>query len=626
MTQENGECMKPVVRRMDKPSARKGEPSAMPRFLLTIIAISFVARALAQTYIIQSNVTDSNGNVVATATTRFTAGTTQSAPAPIVVVPPTTQLTPGESPGAKSLPVMPGQTYASDDWLASFPKDGNGFVDLTSYIPANACIISLPATPGHLASDYGDFTSAQNAAVANGSICILFRDGGVYSASVVDNNVCGATGRAAHPFIISRIGPKGFLDHSLPRPVLLNGIGIAGAPSATHAWGAPIHYVILDGLDFYADQRDPSSPTYNKGNTSQTGCITMVDQSWGAASDHILIEDCRGRFFQKMIDIESAQAYAMNTVIVRRCVCAFNYGVFFGCYDYHVHDLLVVDSLFDNNGWNATAAPKNDPQGREHDWYTAINPAAETTDPQHRYVNDLFARADSEGLEGDAGGLCDSCLFLANPIAGYLGVYQSLFNNVVVDGGGGEFDNEVAGSALSLVPGNAGASRGWGVFLDCCPTGGMTNVTVINKANDAINSGFAVGVHVQDPAKQLVTLATAATLNGVMVHNWFEWNSTPGVSGPNAVDLDPPPAATITYSGCYLPGVIGVAGVTGTVPNYVDPTRTASSYAKSLGILGVTNGPTLLSAMDNQWSGNWNANLDPAAVVNWIQAGFQVNQ
>jgi hypothetical protein len=355
----------------------------------------------------------------------------------------------------------------------------------------------------------------------------------------------------------------------------------------------------------------------------------MVDQTWGGASDHILIEDCRGRFFQKMLDVESPAAYAMNTVIVRRCVCANNYGVFFGAYDSHIHDLLTVDSLFDNNGWNATAAPKSDPMGREHDYYTAINPPAEKNDPQHRHIGCIFARADSEGLEGDAGGLVDSCLFLANPIGGYLGVYQSLFHNVVVDGGGGpsggnEFDGGVAGSALTLVPGNSGASRGWGVFLDCAPTGVMDSVTVINKP-DQINSGFALGVHAADPAKQLTSLATVATLTNCKVYNWFTWSGT-STSGPNVIDTDPPPAVTITYSGCYLPGVTGVAGVTGTIPHYVDPTRTVSSYAKSLGIAGVNDGPSLLGAMENQWSGQWDSRLTATAVVNWIQAGFQIVQ
>jgi hypothetical protein len=318
----------------------------------------------------------------------------------------------------------------------------------------------------------------------------------------------------------------------------------------------------------------------------------------------------------------------MNTVIVRRCVCAFNYGAFFGAYDYHIHDLLVVDSIFDHNGWNPTAAPKNDAEGREHDWYTAINPPAETIDPQHRHVGCVFARADSEGLEGDAGGLADTCLFLANPIGGYLGVYQSLFHNIVVDGGGGEFDGSTgspqAASALSLVPGNSGASRGWGVFLDCAPVGAMDTVTVINKP-DAINSGFALGVHAADPAKQLTSLPTVATLTNCKVYNWFTWSGT-ATSAPNAIDQDGPPAVTITYSGCYLPGVTGVPGVTGTIPHYFDPTRTASSYAKMLGIAGATDGPSLLSTMENRWSGNWDSRLTATSVVNWIQAGFQVPQ
>ena len=160
----------------------------------------------------------------------------------------------------------------------------------------------------------------------------------------------------------------------------------------------------------------------------------------------------------------------------------------------------------------------------------------------------------------------------------------------------------------------------------------MDTVTVINKP-DTINSGFALGVHAADPAKQLTSLATVATLTNCKVYNWFTWSGT-STSAPNAIDQDGPPAVTITYSGCYLPGVTGstgspqagVVGVTGTIPHYVDPTRTVSSYAKTLGIAGVTDGPSLLSAMENQWSGQWDNRLTAEAVVNWIQAGFQVAQ
>jgi hypothetical protein len=67
-----------------------------------------------------------------------------------------------------------------------------------------------------------------------------------------------------------------------------------------------------------------------------------------------------------------------------------------------------------------------------------------------------------------------------------------------------------------------------------------------------------------------------------------------------------------------------MAGVNGTMPNFVDSTRTISTYAKSLGIPGVVDGPSFLQAAENNWSGNWNPVLTAAAANQWIKAGFKV--
>jgi hypothetical protein len=306
------------------------------------------------------------------------------------------------------------------------------------------------------------------------------------------------------------------------------------------------------------------------------------------------------------------------------------YGAKFGGYDYHDHDLLVVDSVFDHDGWEQTVAPKNDIQGREHDWYTAINPPSESIDPQHRFIDVVFGRADSEGYEGDDGGLADSVLYLANPIGGYLGVYQSMFHNVVVDGGGGEFDSSGPGSGLAIGPSGTAEkasafNRGWGIFGDCAVSCTFDTVTCINKPEN-INCGWALAVDTADKAKGLPSLATQASFVNCKVDNWFVWSGDPNTSSPNIVSTNNGPAPTITYSGCYFPQVINVAGVNAAVPAYVDPTRCASSYARTLGVTAIKDGPSLLDAMDGNWSGNWDDRLLASSAVNWIQAGFAIKQ
>jgi hypothetical protein len=586
----------------------------------------------------------SNGTTIA-----LSGSLTPSAPViippPVIVTPPVVVAPPVVTPpvlaalSVTALPVFPGQLYTSDS--LEIPGLPNGFHDFSQVVPPNAPVVSNASNPAHLPTDFTDFNSAMGAAIANGSGFVLFLDGDTYGTACVNGNFCGINGSSTKWVGFGRTGRKGITDLSAgSRPVLLNGIGVAGSPANGKNYGGPLSHFAAFGIDFYADQRDPASKTFNKAYAGQVGCIQMIDQSWGGASDHIVVEDCRGRFFQKMLDFESAAAYSMNTVAIWRCTGVGCYGQKFTAFDYHVRDCLVVQSLFDNSGWNETAAPKADPTGMEQGFYTAINPTTETADPQHRYIGCCFSRADSEGLEGNAGGLIDTSLFLANSIAGYVGVYQSGIHNCVVDGGGdgkggNEFDFAGAngimiGSALTLstatlpVPPKIDANtRGWGLFLDACPSGFLDSVTVINKP-EVVNCGFALGVRVADPAKQLKSLATIAAVTNCKVYNWYTWSSSypdPTKGAPNVLNLNGPPNATIAYSGNYFPGVTGVAGVTGTIPNYVDPTRCARTYAQSIGLSGA---PALLAEMQNQSSFNWSPALAPDVVVNWIQAGFEV--
>ncbi|HEX4056233.1 MAG TPA: hypothetical protein VHX86_18385 [Tepidisphaeraceae bacterium] len=627
---------------------------SIPKHLLAILVICFVSRALAQTYIIRSSVTDGSGNIVATATTQFsisvtatqTGGNPNGGGNSGSSTPPATQPTAssgstgsGQAPSAgsgqapstgsgqtsglpvwlASLPGVAGETYGTTQWLDSFKYDANGNLDLTPLIPANACIISTATTPGHQASDYADFNSAQNAAINNGSLCVLFRDGGVYPASAVNQNIQGATGTAGHPFIVGRIGVNGFLDHSQPRPILQSGFGIAGSPTSTHAWGGPMHYLIIDGLNGAA------------GSGATSWFIRFVDQTAGESSDHVGIFDCAASGFQGGFDLEDDETDANDdctAFVIEGCSIHDCHGgaTQAGLFAVSIRDFLVTRSVFANCG------AKNN-NGTAHDVY--INPnhpnPGDPADAQVRFINDLFAEAAADGCESNYGGFFDHCVSLANPIAFYGGGgFPATIQNCVVDGGGGEFDPSTGsgqvGSALSLA--GAGTGRGWGAYLDCATTGSISNLYVINKSDAGdvqYNGGFAVGVHCTDSGKNpegMPTEATVATVGpNVIVHNWFD------ASGSNAVNLSQstPPLPAIAYSGLVvLPGVNGVAGVTGTEPAYVDDTRTCSSYAKTLGIIGVSDGPSLMTAMENNWPGNWDDRLTAAGVVNWIQAGFQV--
>jgi hypothetical protein len=540
----------------------------------------------------------------------------------------------GEFLDGLGLPGIDGQSYASTLWLVSFPKDANGFI--IPPIPANAVYCSTASTPGHLASDCGDLNSAVAAMKANGSYAIVLRDGGIYPLGFWDQNLGDTVGSAAHPVMVTRIGPKGFTDHSLPRPICQGGFGLDdGRP------GHPAsNYIIVDGLDF----QGANPPT-------QAQVIGFLDSSSGTPSTHILIEDCRFEHFITGTCVQSTATYALQQLIIRRCVYVHCYnpnaiGANYGEYHFHVQDFLMVDCVLANCGWDAQYAPKSDPAGREHDEYVALNPTTETNDPQHRVIDTIFATPDAEGCEGDCGGLFDTDLYLACPIGGYGAQYQTLWNNCVVDGDPQEFDPSTTcgtcsssgftitqsgrqGDALSLGPcGVAGSltgfERGWGLMFDCAPTGTMENSLFIDKL-DPVNSGPAIQVCLQDNAKGLPGCSTKAAFNNVKIHNWTNWPNVNNGNGPCPLGISGTTSAltaTINYLNCVFPGVNGTPGVSGVEPNYVDPTRTVSTYAASIGITG--GAPAFLAAAENNWSGNWNPALTAQAAINWIQAGFNI--
>lgn len=596
------------------------------------VAVGLIARAIGQVYQVQTNVTDSQGKVVATGTIQFatTVPSTGSGPATNpapVSPPPTTNPAPAAPPIAlaTTLPVFPGQSYESDRWLATFQRDANGFL-IPPVFPANACVISTAATPGHLASDYSDFLSAQAAAFKNGSYCILFRDGGIYTNAqdpkqmgtatkglgAIDDNIQIPGGTVQHPVIISRVGVGGYNDRSAAPPKLLGGFVIGGSK-----YGGPAaNYLEVFGLTFYGDHRDPGSATYNKNDATngwyQDFAFRFRQLDLGTSqSDHFLFSDVRASYIGGAFDFEGNAANTLNTVILDHCEVDHNYGEKFGGYAQEVTDLLLNYGCFAYNGWNQQVAPKADPTGRYHDWYSqGVTPPA-PADMGHRYINCVFATAQAEGLKDYSGGLIDTCLFLADPIAGCPGEFPVLVNNCVVDGDNAEFDaaeGGQAGYALALTADNS-APRGWGFDLSGSPNATVQNSLFVDK-QDSLNNGDPI--YIEGDITFNITgepdfKSGTTNLTNLIVHNWTMQDKA-GVGYQ-----DNPPAPPYTATNCDFSG-------TG---NYVNAGATITTYAQSLGVAGIKDGPTWLNAAIQNSSTNWNPALTAPAFCAYMQANFK---
>jgi len=507
------------------------------------------------------------------------------------------------APTNPPLPTMPGQSYPSDAWLAQLAPylDAYGFHDFNALAVANGyTIIYLGAQAG----DCPDINTAQTKVAAlraaGRNVCVQIRRGTTLTAAQVNQDLMSSGASPALP-VIWMATP----DVANARPVLQGRLGVCWPKGV-------VQNVVVAGLDFYDPLADPSNAQFAGAKQSaQASGLYLVNPQ---PANHILIEDCRVQYMGTGIDIEAIGNSPMSTIIIWQCVIANNYGGRDGIYSQFVIDLCIVNCLFAHNGWMPASGkwagyPKNIFTHNLYlqEWTSAyVTAACLANNPQTRVIGLFSAEAAAEGIEQRSGGLLASSLFLANPIAGFLGPTggAAQIENCVVDGGGGLFDLTIGGPTMP---------RGWGLFLNAVSTATVSDVLAINKP-DKVNVGFAIGVQCFNTDTNQ-NVPTNATLTGLAVNDW---------TGPSFQVTTGTPG-TLAFSQCVLNGY-SAAGVMA-APQYVDPTRTVAKYAATLGIAGVTDAASLLAyAVANQRRANWDVRLTAPLINAWINQGFSVSQ
>lgn len=473
-----------------------------------------------------------------------------------------------------------GSAYITDQWLASFPKDADGYTIFPTDNP-----VYIGSQPG----DCTSFAAAQALCAKQGTRCILFRRGQTFDQSWIDDDIQIGGPSPSQPFVVGCTP-----DLNNPRPILTRGFGIDGSK-----YGVPaVKNLVIFGLDFYGNLRDPANPAFapTSSNASwyQTFALRMIAGTAASpkGGDHLWIEDCRFRFFQMPVDLEGS----FSTLITRRNIIDHNWAWHFGEYVSGITDVLIVENFFDHNGWNETA-PGAGKTIFNHNAYLQIYTGA--GDPQYRVINNIFARAACEGCQQRPGGLQDGNTYIGNPMAFFLESRDSIARNCVVTGAG--FD-------LSAGPGNP---RGDGFLSNFCTSILIENCIFTDKT-DSINTDSAIVIQcIQDNTE--ANIPTQVTLQNVIVHNW---------TGPTFYIMGKP--RPITFTNCDLPNFNAITptppGIIPT-PKYVAPARTITKYAATLNL---PTAAALLDAMSLQRRGNFNSNLTAPAVNQFFQSGFTV--
>ncbi len=225
---------------------------------------------------------------------------------------------------------------------------------------------------------------------------ILLKRGDTFHDSFLNWNTSGPD--AQDPQLISYYGST-----SLPRPLLDTGTASWGFTTQTTV---PVSNLDIIGIQFYENNRDPNSPTFN--TSAAGGGSGFRDYSAGG---NILIEDSTFSFYNNNLDIE-AQNGPLSNITLRRNVVTNSWSTNSrsqGMYCLGVNGITVYQNVFDHNGWN-DQVPGAVKSGFNHDMY--FDPTNNNVDVEQNIVAD----ASFAGIMARAGGIIENNLIMNNAV------------------------------------------------------------------------------------------------------------------------------------------------------------------------------------------------------------------
>jgi hypothetical protein len=354
------------------------------------------------------------------------------------------------------------------------------------------------------------------------------------------------------------------------RPVLATGTstGItffgASDPAASH--------VFLMGLDFYANGRDPSSPSFSSANADTTP--NGINYMRGGTD--FLIENCRFRYYATNVVIQGYDALLTNFTLRRSVIsdayCPKKIAFSQGIYMWNIYGWTIEENVFDHNGWNAQVSGA-EPTIFNHNMYIDSN------NPGGTVRNNIVANGAASGIMDRAGGIVSGNLVVNNPVSIIVGNSYNIateatqvINNVILNG--------------SDIQSNPIMVRGYGIDVN------NTNLSTLVQGNiiaNAISSGPAFAI-------SFAAGGTNYTATGNVICNW----GTTGIK-------DDSHTATISA------GQMNPAGL-------VDTSRGVEAYMTSLGQTGSL--VAFLAAARQQSQANWNIAYTAQAANTYIRQGY----
>jgi hypothetical protein len=526
------------------------------------------------------------------------------------------------------------------------PADGTGGGGWTELAPsADSRVIYVSSAGGNdghagLGPEQAVRTLAQGLTLLrNGSPdWLLLRRGDAWDETFGTWTLSGRS--AAEPFVVTSYG-----DEMAPRPTLRTGSanGLMTGPT-------PVAYVAFVGLDFYADARDPGSPSYDGAAAG----VASAAVAWLTESENVLFEDCRFRFFGTPLVVQSAGA-AVRDWRLRRSLVLDSYAVgapSHGASLANSAGVLLEENVFDHNGWNEPVT------GAEP---TVFN---HTVDVQTDNANvvlrgNIFLRGASAAAMIRSGGIADNNLCVRHPIGftmGWVGggsgplpagTGGAITRNVILEGG--DITADLPGG-VGVWLGNISAEQGISVTDNVIAHDATAGTAGVALQADGTNG---VGLHNAELARNVVyawrggirwTGSAGAQLSDIRVHdNVLQGTDAASATTDLVTHASDLVDGVFSYEGdvYYSPkgpaGWFQVAGApmgfeawvlaTGETTAhraqvaFADPGRSVAAYEGTLGGAATFDG--FVAALRAQSKATWRPAYEATAINAYIREGFR---
>jgi len=382
-----------------------------------------------------------------------------------------------------------------------------------------------------------------------------------------------------------------------PRPIMLT----TGGHWAIKYFQTKGDHVAIVGLHIIAEKRDPNRAGFNSSRLTQNEWDASAVTFLGDAQD-VLVEDCVMEYFKfAMVMQSSPNDGYIRDVKLRRNAILYSYGHWdksiaghsSGLYAAYTDGLLIEENVWHHNGWNDRVSGAKKTKFN-HNMYVQDNCTGNSV-----VRGNIITNGSAHGLQLRSGGDVIDNLFVGNPLAFFVGRYESdVLRNVVLKsqdmGSGGD---EVRGHGIEILP---------------CLYARVENNIVSQKQGSA-DFAYAIGFnHESSYSKFLGNRPFKASLKDNKIYRWPRDNGN-----SSAIKFGTKPQLTANTRNDLDKASGGDSN-----PPWIDPERDVESYMKSIGQTASLD--ALIQAAAYRPRGQWAPEFSAEKINLYIRRGFDV--